>query len=92
MMDVLHTNSSPRWGRVPAVIVTTALFVSIVAWQGTGPANATSLRKKPAEDGTTRVRWTSDKLGRVGCEWKPASVCIGPESKLGMTNLVIYYY
>ena len=62
------------------------------ATRNPGPANAKSLRKKLAEDGTTRLRWTSDKLGKIGCERKPASVCRGPESELGMTNLVICYY
>src|ERR1017187_4270779 len=62
------------------------------ATRNPGPANAKSLRKKPAEDGTTRLRWTSDKLSSTGCEWKPASVCMGPEFKLGMANLIIFYY
>jgi hypothetical protein len=39
-----HTRSSARWGRVAAVAVTTALFVSVLAWQGAGPAVATTLQ------------------------------------------------
>jgi hypothetical protein len=42
MIDDPHTHSSRRRGRVSAVIVTTALLVSIVAWQGAGPAHATT--------------------------------------------------
>ncbi|MGZ5297517.1 MAG: hypothetical protein ACXWYT_11375 [Actinomycetota bacterium] len=39
-----------RWGRASANAMTTALFVSILAWQGAGPAAAKAIQASPRPD------------------------------------------
>src|SRR5206468_12784514 len=62
------------------------------ATRNPGPANANSLRRTPAETGTTKLRWTSERLGRSGVERNPASVCNEPDSRLGMANFFVHSY